>query len=271
MDGRVGAIREALPQAPIIAYAAKYASAFYGPFREVAESAPAFGDRRGYQMDPPNVREALRECALDLDEGADALMVKPALALPRRDPGRARALRLPRRGLQRLGRVRDGEGGRRGGPSRRARSRARVARRDQARRRRPDLHVLGEGPGAVALIALGRSTTGPQRADSRRGQLAGAGDARGRARRAAVHAARRGRVHRGRQRQPVRRLGAVLGAAALRPRRPGRRSRRSPRRSPAARRSERRPRARSTSRPRSSTRCRRSRWCGSSRRAPRRR
>jgi porphobilinogen synthase len=80
MDGRVGAIREALPQTPIVAYAAKYASAFYGPFREVAGSAPATGDRRGYQMDPPNVREALRECALDLEEGADALMVKPALA-----------------------------------------------------------------------------------------------------------------------------------------------------------------------------------------------
>ena len=79
MDGRVGAIREALPNTPIIAYAAKYASAFYGPFREVAESAPAFGDRRGYQMDPPNVREALRECALDLEEGADALIIKPAL------------------------------------------------------------------------------------------------------------------------------------------------------------------------------------------------
>jgi porphobilinogen synthase len=79
MDGRVGAIRAALPQTPIISYAAKYASAFYGPFREVAESAPSFGDRRGYQMDPPNVREALRECALDLEEGADALMVKPAL------------------------------------------------------------------------------------------------------------------------------------------------------------------------------------------------
>ncbi len=79
MDGRVGAIREALPLTPIIAYAAKYASAFYGPFREVAESAPSFGDRRGYQLDPPNVREALRECELDLAEGADALMVKPAL------------------------------------------------------------------------------------------------------------------------------------------------------------------------------------------------
>lgn len=79
MDGRVAAIRAELPDTPIVAYAAKYASAFYGPFRDVAESQPAFGDRRGYQMDPPNVREALRECELDLGEGADALMVKPAL------------------------------------------------------------------------------------------------------------------------------------------------------------------------------------------------
>ena len=79
MDGRVAAIRAALADTPIVSYAAKYASAFYGPFREVAQSAPAFGDRRGYQMDPANGREALRECALDLDEGADILMVKPAL------------------------------------------------------------------------------------------------------------------------------------------------------------------------------------------------
>src|SRR5512132_1070701 len=79
MDGRVGAIREALPETPIVAYSAKYASAFYGPFRDVAESAPAFGDRRGYQMDPANVREALRECELDVAEGADVIMVKPAL------------------------------------------------------------------------------------------------------------------------------------------------------------------------------------------------
>ena len=79
MDGRVAAIREALPETPILAYSAKYASAFYGPFREAAGSTPAFGDRRGYQMDPANVREALRECELDLAEGADALMVKPAL------------------------------------------------------------------------------------------------------------------------------------------------------------------------------------------------
>jgi porphobilinogen synthase len=84
MDGRVGAIRTALDEVgytstPIVAYSAKYASAFYGPFREAADSAPAFGDRRGYQMDAANVREALRECELDLAEGADVLMVKPAL------------------------------------------------------------------------------------------------------------------------------------------------------------------------------------------------
>jgi porphobilinogen synthase len=79
MDGRVAAIRAELPETPIVAYSAKYASAFYGPFREAAESAPAFGDRRGYQMDSANVREALRECELDLAEGADVLMIKPAL------------------------------------------------------------------------------------------------------------------------------------------------------------------------------------------------
>jgi porphobilinogen synthase len=79
MDGRVGAIRAELPDTPIIAYAAKYASAFYGPFREAAGSAPSFGDRRGYQMDPGNVREALRECELDIAEGADVVLVKPAL------------------------------------------------------------------------------------------------------------------------------------------------------------------------------------------------
>jgi porphobilinogen synthase len=85
MDGRVGFLRRALDEhgfehVPILSYAAKYASAFYGPFREAADSAPQFGDRRTYQMDPPNVREALREIALDLEEGADAVMVKPALA-----------------------------------------------------------------------------------------------------------------------------------------------------------------------------------------------
>jgi len=83
MDGRVGAIRGLLDReghamTPIVSYAAKYASSFYGPFREAAESAPAFGDRRAYQMDPANVREALREVLLDVDEGADLVMVKPA-------------------------------------------------------------------------------------------------------------------------------------------------------------------------------------------------
>jgi porphobilinogen synthase len=84
MDGRVKAIREALDdegfrKTPILSYAAKYASCFYGPFREAAESAPQFGDRRSYQMDPPNAREAMREIELDLDEGADMIMIKPAL------------------------------------------------------------------------------------------------------------------------------------------------------------------------------------------------
>jgi porphobilinogen synthase len=79
MDGRIAAVRAELPETPIIAYSAKYASSFYGPFRDAAGSAPAFGDRRSYQMDPGNVREALRECELDVAEGADVLMVKPAL------------------------------------------------------------------------------------------------------------------------------------------------------------------------------------------------
>jgi len=84
MDGRVAAIRKALdengfPSLPILAYAAKYASAFYGPFREAAESTPQFGDRRSYQMDPSNAREAMREIELDIEEGADMIMVKPAM------------------------------------------------------------------------------------------------------------------------------------------------------------------------------------------------
>jgi len=84
MDGRVGCLRQELDkhgfsQTPILAYAAKYASAFYGPFREAADSAPKFGDRKAYQMDPANQREAMREIALDLEEGADIIMVKPAL------------------------------------------------------------------------------------------------------------------------------------------------------------------------------------------------
>lgn len=85
MDGRIGAIRKILDtegysQIPIMSYAAKYSSSFYGPFREAAESAPQFGDRRAYQMDMANAQEALRECAFDLEEGADIIMVKPALS-----------------------------------------------------------------------------------------------------------------------------------------------------------------------------------------------
>ena len=85
MDGRVGAIRETLDESgfadiPIMAYAAKYASSFYGPFRDAAESAPQFGDRRSYQMDPANSNEAMREISLDIEEGADIIMVKPALS-----------------------------------------------------------------------------------------------------------------------------------------------------------------------------------------------
>ena len=85
MDGRVGAIRETLDEhkfenIAILSYAAKYCSGFYGPFREAAQSAPQFGDRRSYQMDPANAREALKEVELDLEEGADMVMVKPALA-----------------------------------------------------------------------------------------------------------------------------------------------------------------------------------------------
>ena len=84
MDGRVGAIRKGLDQAgylntPILSYAAKFASGYYGPFREAADSAPQFGDRRSYQMDPANVREAMREIELDIEEGADMIMVKPAM------------------------------------------------------------------------------------------------------------------------------------------------------------------------------------------------
>jgi len=100
MDGRVGAIREELDgegfaETPILAYSAKFASAFYGPFREAADSAPALGDRRGYQMDPANGREAVREALLDVQEGADMVMVKPALAYGDLIRAVKRATRLP--------------------------------------------------------------------------------------------------------------------------------------------------------------------------------
>ena len=116
MDGRVRAIRAELDrlgftETPIMSYAAKFASAFYGPFREAAESAPKFGDRRSYQMDAANAHEALREVALDIQEGADIVMVKPALAyldiLHRVKDG----VRLSDRRLRRQRRIFDGEGG----------------------------------------------------------------------------------------------------------------------------------------------------------------
>ena len=118
MDGRVGAIRaeldaEGFSELPILAYAAKFASAFYGPFREAAGSTPAFGDRRSYQLDPANGREALRETELDIAEGADIVMVKPALAYLDVIAAVRAMTRLPLRGLQRQRRVCDGEGGRR--------------------------------------------------------------------------------------------------------------------------------------------------------------
>jgi porphobilinogen synthase len=100
MDGRVGAIRseldaEGFADTPILAYSAKFASAFYGPFREAAGSTPAFGDRRSYQMDPANGREAVREALLDASEGADMVMVKPALAYGDLIRAVKRATRLP--------------------------------------------------------------------------------------------------------------------------------------------------------------------------------
>ena len=103
--------RRATPDTPIIAYSAKYASAFYGPFREAAEAAPQFGDRRGYQMDPANAREALREARLDVEEGADMVMVKPALPYLDVISAVRADLDAADRRLPGLGRVLDAEGG----------------------------------------------------------------------------------------------------------------------------------------------------------------
>ena len=154
MDGRVGAIREVLPETPIVAYAAKYASAFYGPFRDVAESAPSFGDRRGYQMDPANVREALRECELDLAEGADVLMVKPAL--PYLDVIRAVRERFdcPVAAYNVSGEYAMVKAAGAAGHLDERTGGARVADRDQACRRRPRLLLLDEGSRNVALRQL---------------------------------------------------------------------------------------------------------------------
>ena len=151
MDGRVGAIRDVLPETPIVAYAAKYASAFYGPFRDVADSAPSFGDRRGYQMDPANVREALRECELDLAEGADVLMVKPAL--PYLDVIRAVRERFdcPLAAYNVSGEYAMVKAAGAAGHLDERSGGARVAHGDQARRGRPRLLLLDEGSRHVAL------------------------------------------------------------------------------------------------------------------------
>ena len=116
MDGRVGAIRQALDErgfenTAIMAYAAKYCSAFYGPFRDAAASAPQFGDRRSHQMDPANAAEALREVELDIEEGADIVMVKPAITYLDVIARVKDDVRLPHRRVSRQRRVRDAEGG----------------------------------------------------------------------------------------------------------------------------------------------------------------
>ena len=116
MDGRVGAIRQALDErgfehTAIMAYAAKYCSAFYGPFRDAAASAPAFGDRRSHQMDPANAAEALREVEQDIEEGADIIMVKPAMTYLDVIARVKERVRLSDRGVSRQRRVRDAEGG----------------------------------------------------------------------------------------------------------------------------------------------------------------
>ena len=193
MDGRVAAIREALPETPIVAYSAKYASAFYGPFREAADSAPAFGDRRGYQMDPANVREALRECEQDVAEGADVIMVKPAL--PYLDVIRAARDRfdLPLAAYNVSGEYAMVKAAAAQGWLEERDGRAGVADGDQARRRRHRRLVLDEGPRRLGFEDALGPLAARARAHPRRRQLARSRDARGRPGRAGLHAPRRGR------------------------------------------------------------------------------
>ena len=155
MDGQVAAIRDALDAAGhgdvgIVAYAAKFASALYGPFRDAAECAPKFGDRAGYQMDPANGDEALREIRADIDEGADIVMVKPAVPVPGRDPPREGRDGVPDGRVPRVRRVRDDQGRRAERMAGRAARRARDADVDPPRRRRPDPHVPREGRRGLA-------------------------------------------------------------------------------------------------------------------------
>ena len=268
-----GARRRRLDELPIVAYAAKYASAFYGPFREAADSAPAFGDRRGYQMDPANVREALRECELDVAEGADMLMVKPAL--PYLDVIRAVRERfdLPLAAYNVSGEYAMVKAAAAQGWLDERQRRARVADRDPPRRRRPRSSRTGRRTarrhGWSSVARRTRSGARWQRArrsvDPRRRQLARARDEGGRPRRAASFM-RRGAGARASRTSTARRyvdwvmswgplifghadpetVAAVVEAAA------------------DGTTSARRPSARSSSPPRSSTPCRRSRRCASS-------
>ncbi len=159
MDGRVGAIRaeldaEGFAELPILAYAAKFASAFYGPFREAAGSTPAFGDRRGYQMDPANGREALRETELDIAEGADIVMVKPALAYLDVIAAVRAMTRLPVAAYNVSGEYAMVKAAVAAGRLRRARGRARDADRDPPRRRRHHHHLPRGGRRPMARADL---------------------------------------------------------------------------------------------------------------------
>ena len=168
MDGRVGVIRSQLDEeghsdVAIMAYSAKYASAYYGPFREAAESTPEFGDRRGYQMDPANALEGVREAELDLAEGADVVMVKPATPVPRRDPACEGRHRRPGRGIPRLRRVLGPQGRRTERLDRRGARRARDADLDPPGRSGPRPHLLREGRRGLAVTPGGATRKEPRR------------------------------------------------------------------------------------------------------------
>ena len=276
MDGQVGAIRAALDDAghadvAILAYAAKYASALYGPFRDAAECAPQFGDRRGYQMDPANAREALDETALDVDEGADMVMVKPALAYLDVIARAARRVRRAGRGVPRERRVRDGEGGRgssagstatpsRSSTSSRSSAPAPTSCSPTSPARSPSACVV-----SVVRIDARAAPRIPGGVDSPVRSFASVGGE------PFFVARAEGAVPRRHRRAPLPRLRAVVGRVDPRARAP------RGRRGGAARRGRRhvvrradRP-ARSSSPRRSRRGSRRSRRCGSSRRAPRRR
>ena len=280
MDGRVGAIRRALDEEgfqhiPILSYAAKYASAFYGPFRDAADSAPQFGDRRTYQMDPPNVREALREIALDLEEGADAVMVKPALAYldvirAARERFEAPLAAYNVSGEYAMVKAAAGNGWlderrvtlelltgivRAGADMVITYHALEVARWLRVSVRRPVRQVRGPLRGGAAPP--------PGRGQQPRAGL------QGRGRDAPLHRARGGEPHLGRGRQRVRGLRRLLGPPDRRPRPPGGGARRCAARRSAAPATAPPPRPRCASRPWSRRPSPRSSWCASSTPAPR--